>query len=92
MAIDSQQKRMAATGVGRPWMRANYPETPVTSAWRSSVGNSYPVAAFVSNFVEGARSWTIKARSVIWDTLTRGIGWDTEDRPITWTTPERDDT
>jgi len=41
MAIDSQQKRMAAAGVGRPWMRATFPVASPTEAWRISVGNAY---------------------------------------------------
>lgn len=40
MAIDTQQKRMAVVGVGRPWMRSTFPGT-INEAWRLSVGNSY---------------------------------------------------
>jgi hypothetical protein len=40
MAIDSQQKRMAVVGVGRPWMRSTFPGT-INEAWRVSVGNAY---------------------------------------------------
>lgn len=40
MAIDSQQKRMAVVGVGRPWMRSTFPGT-INEAWRLSVGNVY---------------------------------------------------
>ena len=40
MAIDSQAKRMAVVGVGRPWMRSTFPGT-IDEAWRLSVGNAY---------------------------------------------------
>ena len=40
MAIDTQQKRMAVVGVGRPWMRSTFPGT-INEAWRLSVGNVY---------------------------------------------------
>jgi len=44
MALDSQTKRMAAAGVGRPYMRATFPNSLLTSQ-RPSIGLSYPVRA-----------------------------------------------
>lgn len=41
MAIDSQQKRMSVVGVGRPYMRAQFPVTTPTAEWRANVGNVY---------------------------------------------------
>lgn len=46
MALDSAQKRQAVPGVGRPWLRSQFPEATPTREWRASVGNSYPVANF----------------------------------------------
>lgn len=43
-ALDSQQKRMAAAGIARPWMRAVFPVATPTEAWRISVGLAYPNA------------------------------------------------
>lgn len=51
MALDSQQKRMAVTGVGRPWMRSVYPNILKDNTWRASVGNVYPVADFTEDVV-----------------------------------------
>ena len=85
MALDNQQKRMAVPGVGRPWMRAQYPVATPTVAWRSSIGNVYPVVDFgVVIFEAGCKSWNIKERSVIWATPTRGIRWDVKDRKVRW--------
>lgn len=44
MALDSQQKRMAVTGVGRPYMRAVLADS-VSAAQRQGIGLTYPVAA-----------------------------------------------
>ena len=41
MALDSQQKRMSAAGIARPWMRAVFPVASPTAAWRQNVGLSY---------------------------------------------------
>ena len=41
MALDTQQKRMSAAGVGRPWMRAVFPVASPTEAWRLNVGLAY---------------------------------------------------
>ena len=41
MAIDSQQKRMSASGAGRPFMRAVFPQLTPTEAWRLGVGLGY---------------------------------------------------
>lgn len=48
MALDSAAKRQAVSGVGRPWMRGQFPSTGKGREWRSSVGLSYPVADFQS--------------------------------------------
>lgn len=52
MAIDSRQKRMSVSGVGRPWQRTQDNDAALGQAWRQSVGNIYagnlvgaPVAA-----------------------------------------------
>jgi len=49
MALDSAQKRQAVPGAGRPWMRGQFPDVAKGRAWRSSVGLSYPVAAFAAD-------------------------------------------
>ena len=41
MALNTQQKRMSAAGVGRPWMRAVFPVASPTAAWRQNVGLVY---------------------------------------------------
>jgi len=40
MALDTQEKRMAAFGVGRPWMRTKLPGAN-DEEWRISSGNAY---------------------------------------------------
>ena len=40
MAIDSQQKRMSATGCGRPYLRGHFPGT-INEAWRLAAGNVF---------------------------------------------------
>ncbi len=40
MAIDTQEKRMEATGVGRPYQRAKLPGTN-DQEWRVASGNAY---------------------------------------------------
>ena len=41
MALDTQSKRQAAAGVGRPWMRTTFPVATPTEEWRISAGNAY---------------------------------------------------
>lgn len=41
MALDTQEKRMAAAGVGRPWMRATFPSGTIDAEERASIGNTY---------------------------------------------------
>ena len=41
MAMNTQQRRMSATGVGRPFMRAVFPVATPTAAWRQNVGMAY---------------------------------------------------
>jgi len=41
MAIDDKEKRAAALGVGRPWMRGQFPVATPDEEWRISVGNAY---------------------------------------------------
>ena len=41
MALDTQEKRMLAASVGRPWMRATYPTATPDAEWRASVGHAY---------------------------------------------------
>lgn len=40
MALDTQEKRMAAVGVGRPYLRTKLPAA-VDVEWRASTGLSY---------------------------------------------------
>lgn len=40
MALDTQEKRMAAVGVARPWMRGKLPGTNDVE-WRAASGNGY---------------------------------------------------
>lgn len=40
MGLDTQEKRMASTGVGRPWMRAKLPGAN-DQEWRIASGNAY---------------------------------------------------
>lgn len=41
MALDTQAKRMAAAGAGRPWMRATFPTGTIDAEERASIGNTY---------------------------------------------------
>jgi len=41
MALDSQEKRYAVTGVARPYMRVLLPVATPDEEWRISVGNAY---------------------------------------------------
>jgi hypothetical protein len=41
MAIDTQEKRMAVTGVSRPYLRAQFPVATPDEEWRMDIGNSY---------------------------------------------------
>ena len=59
MALDSATKRQAVPGVGRPWIRSQFPVSAKDRGWRSSVGLSYPVANFqVPSVAVGARTST----------------------------------
>lgn len=40
MALDTKEKRMAAAGVGRPWMRAKLPGAN-DEEWRIASGNAW---------------------------------------------------
>lgn len=46
MALDTAAKRQAVPGVGRPWMRGQFPSAGKGREWRSSAALSYPVADF----------------------------------------------
>lgn len=41
MAIDTQEKRMSAVGVGRPWARATFPTGTIDEEERIGIGNAY---------------------------------------------------
>lgn len=41
MALDTQEKRMAAAGAGRPFMRAHFPVATPDEEWRISIGIAY---------------------------------------------------
>lgn len=48
--IDSVQKRQNIPGVGRPWLRANFPVATPDEEWRLWIGNVYggnPLTAIV---------------------------------------------
>lgn len=47
--LDTQAKRMAAVGVGRPFIRRVYPDVSKGAIWRSSVGNSLTLEQGVSS-------------------------------------------
>ena len=51
MALDSEAKRKAVTGVGRPWMRTQGNDAAKGVAWRVSVGLTYPIGIYAP--VEG---------------------------------------
>ena len=71
MAFDTQAKRMAVVGVGRPYMRRPYPG-PINAAKRAIIGFVYPVAIFAAPSLEtlwnngvwmGGSLW----RDKVWD-------------------------
>lgn len=41
MALDTKEKRQNATGVGRPWMRSQFPVATPDEQWRIGIGNAY---------------------------------------------------
>ncbi len=41
MAIDTREKRAAATGVGRPWLRDKVPVATPDEEWRIASGNAW---------------------------------------------------
>ncbi len=77
MALDTQEKRMAATGVGRPWMRAKLPGAN-DEEWRVASGNAYGGNALGAG--EGA-TFQAQGKAIITDTIpcdspvtTAGVG------------------
>jgi hypothetical protein len=69
MAVNTKQKRFAAPGVGRPFMRANYPTLSKDSGWRMSAGVTYPVATLS---IPGA--WTEQSNSTdVWTVQTNTV-------------------
>lgn len=52
MAIDSRQKRSAAVGAGRPWLRSVHPDS-LSAEQRASIGTAYPVAPFAGGVITG---------------------------------------
>ncbi len=54
MALDTQQKRMSAASTMRPWIRAQFPSSPVTEIWRVSIGNAYGGNTFQQPPTSGA--------------------------------------
>lgn len=55
MAIDTQEKRMSASGAGRPWRRAKFPGTN-DAQWRISSGNAYGGNAVANPIILGPYS------------------------------------
>ena len=57
MALDTEEKRKAVPGVGRPFLRAKLPVAAKDEAWRLASGNAYggnaltPIVGFVSGSV-----------------------------------------
>ena len=41
MAIDTQEKRISAAGVGRPWARSTFPTGTIDEEERIGIGNAY---------------------------------------------------
>lgn len=67
MALDSAAKRQAVPGVGRPWMRGQFPSVGKGREWRSSAALSYPVANFqspVAGVADMIPPWLKKRRIV----------------------------
>jgi hypothetical protein len=72
MAIDTQEKRMAAAGVGRPFMRAHFPVATPDTEWRAASGLSYGANGIASPV--GGASTIAMARGVTRFTFTRVFG------------------
>ncbi len=68
MALDTQEKRMSATGVGRPWMRSKFPGAN-DQAWRIASGNAYG-----GNAIGVAEADTKYRGPLSWDERG-GLGW-----------------
>ena len=51
MAIDAVEKRVSVPGVGRPFMRATWPDASKPESWRQSVGLIYNGNTFVSTII-----------------------------------------
>ena len=41
MAIDTTEKRYNIVGVGRPYLRTQFPQTTPDEEWRVAIGNAY---------------------------------------------------
>lgn len=52
MAINSRQKRSAAVGAGRPWLRSVHPDS-LSAEQRASIGTAYPVTSFGAAGITG---------------------------------------
>lgn len=51
MAIDTQERRMAAASTARPWMRATFPTGTIDAEERASAGNTYGANPFAAAIV-----------------------------------------
>ncbi len=68
MALDSQQKRMSAAGVGRPSMRAVFPVATPTEAWRVSIGLNFSGNAIGALSISAdAGVYTIAGTAAVFD-------------------------
>lgn len=72
MALDTAAKRQAVPGVGRPWMRGQFPSVGKGREWRSSAALSYPVANFQAPVVSAGRDMVpvwLKKRRIAMDQI-----------------------
>jgi len=72
MALDTQQKRMAAMGHGRPWMRAVYP-SGLDAVQRASIGLAYGGNTLASGSIVWTSATASPYRSVVLDSPTGAI-------------------
>ena len=83
MAVDTQEKRMNAVGVGRPWMRSKLPGVN-DQAWRIASGNGYGGNAVASTAGAGMQ-WTTSGGPIEWTTTAGPAEWTATTGPIDWT-------
>lgn len=82
MSIDTQEKRMATTGVGRPFLRAAFPTGSPDEEWRINRGHGYGGNALTPTVTPSTatNTWTPDASGRTWhptiaDRVT-GTDWE----------------